>query len=52
MKVNSDAFERKNDAEFKGEKKKTKTKKTSDELRKGEGLDSLGKGSRETLKKI
>lgn len=28
-----------------------KKKKTSDELRKGEGLDSLGKGSRETRKK-
>ena len=37
---------------LRGKKKKTKTKKTSDELRKGEGLDSLGKGSRETLKKI
>lgn len=28
-----------------------KKKKNSDELRKGEGLDSLGKGSREALKK-
>lgn len=37
---------------LKGKMMQSLRKKTSDELRKGEGLDSLGKGSRETLKKI